>query len=158
MTDAEKVSTLRNAIERADKVLDWILAQPGHSEWMMTTASRVRRILRAAIKKIDKDKFLTADVPGLRSGTERKSRMKDEQNLINDFTGQITKATIQHLITGTAQTLVAICTIIGLTESQGEDQKKNAMDGICDITNELYRNLTKIRRIIGYQGDQHVDS
>ena len=54
MTDAEKVSTLRSTIERADKVLDWILEQPGHSEWMMTTASRVRRILRAAIKKIDK--------------------------------------------------------------------------------------------------------
>ena len=54
MTDTEKVSTLRSAIERADKVLDWILAQPSHSEWMMTTASRVRRILRAAIKKIDK--------------------------------------------------------------------------------------------------------
>ena len=53
MTDAEKVSTLRSAIERADKALDWILEQPGHSEWMMTTASRVRRILRAAIKKID---------------------------------------------------------------------------------------------------------
>ena len=54
MTDAEKVSTLRSAIERADKALDWILEQSGHSEWMMTTASRVRRILRAAIKKIDK--------------------------------------------------------------------------------------------------------
>ena len=64
MTDAEKVSTLRSAIERADKALDWILEQPGHSEWMMTTASRVRRILRAAIKKIDKgkDKSLTAAV------------------------------------------------------------------------------------------------
>ena len=54
MTDEEKVSTLRGAIERADKSLDWILEQPGHPEWMMTTASRVRRILRAAIKKIDK--------------------------------------------------------------------------------------------------------
>jgi len=54
MTDAERVSTLRSAIERADKSLDWVLEQPGHSEWMMTTASRVRRILRAAIKKIDK--------------------------------------------------------------------------------------------------------
>ena len=54
MTDAEKVRILRSAIERADKALDWILEQPGHSEWMMTTASRVRRSLRAAIKKIDK--------------------------------------------------------------------------------------------------------
>lgn len=51
MTDAEKVSTLRSAIERADKALDWVLEQPGHSEWMMTTASRVRRILRAAMRK-----------------------------------------------------------------------------------------------------------
>ena len=45
---------MRSAIERADKALDWVLEQPGHSEWMMTTASRVRRILRAAIKKINK--------------------------------------------------------------------------------------------------------
>ena len=51
MTDAEKVSTLRSAIERADKALDWVLEQPGHSEWMMTTASRIRRVLRAAMKK-----------------------------------------------------------------------------------------------------------
>lgn len=83
--------------------------------------------------------------------------MKDEQNLINDFTEQITKTTIQQLITGTTQTLVAICTIIGIAAANGENEKKTAMDGICDITNELYRNLTKIRQIIGYQGDQHVD-
>ena len=52
MTDAEKVSTLRSAIERADKALDWILAEPlHHPEGTLTTASRVRRILRAAMRK-----------------------------------------------------------------------------------------------------------
>lgn len=52
MTDAEKVSTLRSAIERADKTLDWILAEPSHHpEWTLTTASRVRRTLRAAMRK-----------------------------------------------------------------------------------------------------------
>lgn len=56
MTDAEKVSTLRSAIERADKALDWILEQPGHAEWMMTVASRVRRILRRALKRTETDK------------------------------------------------------------------------------------------------------
>ena len=54
MNDAEKVSTLCSAIERADKVLDWILEQPGHPEWMLTVANRVRRILRSAVKKINK--------------------------------------------------------------------------------------------------------
>ena len=54
MTDAEKVSTLRSAIERADKVLDWILAEPGHPEWMLTVAKRVRRILQNAIRKTTK--------------------------------------------------------------------------------------------------------
>ena len=54
MNDAEKVNILRGAIERADKVLDWILAEPGHPEWMLTVANRVRRILRSAVKKINK--------------------------------------------------------------------------------------------------------
>ena len=51
MTDAEKVEVLQSAIERADHVLDWILADPGHPEWMLTTAKRVRRILESALKK-----------------------------------------------------------------------------------------------------------
>ena len=80
------------------------------------------------------------------------------ETMVKDFVQQITAATIEKLVAGSTETLVAICTIIGLAESQGEDQKKIAMDGICDVTNELYRNLTKIRQIIGYQGDQHVDS
>lgn len=65
MTDAEKVNILRGAIERADKVLDWILepssAAVGSfasgrkpSEWAMTTARRVRRILQSAIRKTTK--------------------------------------------------------------------------------------------------------
>lgn len=54
MTDAEKVNILRGAIDRADKVLDWILAEPGHPEWMLTVAKRVRRILQSAIKKTTK--------------------------------------------------------------------------------------------------------
>ena len=77
--------------------------------------------------------------------------MSEKQDLCGDFFAQITKATIEQLITGSTQTLVAICTIIGMSEAQGEDQKKIAMDGICDVTNELYRNLTKIRETIGYQ-------
>ena len=77
--------------------------------------------------------------------------MNEKQDLCGDFFAQITKTTIEQLIAGSTQTLVAICTIIGMSEAQGEDQKKIAMDGICDITNELYRNLTKIREIIGYQ-------
>ena len=51
MTDAEKVDALQSAIRRADRVLDWILADGGHAEWMLTTAKRVRRILQAALKK-----------------------------------------------------------------------------------------------------------
>lgn len=62
MTDAKKISTLRSAIERADKALNRILepssAAVGSfasgrkpSEWAMTTASCVRRILRAAMRK-----------------------------------------------------------------------------------------------------------
>ena len=51
MTDAEKVEALQSAIRRADRVLDWILADGGHAEWMLTTAKRVRRILQAALKK-----------------------------------------------------------------------------------------------------------
>ena len=54
MTDAEKVNILRGAIDRAEKVLDWILAEPGHPEWMLTVAKRVRRILQNAIKKTTK--------------------------------------------------------------------------------------------------------
>ena len=54
MTDAEKVNILRGAIERADKVLDWILAEPGHPEWMLTVAKRVRRILQNAVRKTTK--------------------------------------------------------------------------------------------------------
>lgn len=63
MTDAEKVNTLRSAIERADKALDWMLepssAAVGSfasgrrpSEWSMTTARRVRNILRRALAKV----------------------------------------------------------------------------------------------------------
>lgn len=54
MTDADKVNILRSAIERADKVLNWILAEPGHPEWMLTVAKRVRRILQSAVKKTTK--------------------------------------------------------------------------------------------------------
>lgn len=53
MTDAEKVADLRSAIERADKVLDWILAEPGHAEWMLTVSKRVRRILRASLRRTE---------------------------------------------------------------------------------------------------------
>lgn len=53
MTDAEKVEALRSAIERADRKLEWILGDPRHSEWMLTTAKHVRNILRAALKRTD---------------------------------------------------------------------------------------------------------
>lgn len=76
-----------------------------------------------------------------------------KQDLCGDFFAQITKATIEQLIAGSTQTLVAICTIIGMSEAQGEDQKKIAMDGICDVTNELYNNLTMIRQKIGYKNE-----
>ena len=61
MTDAEKVSTLRSAIERADRTLEWILAEPGHAEWMMTTAQRIRRILRAGLKRAGEEPGPTAN-------------------------------------------------------------------------------------------------
>lgn len=61
MTDAEKIEALRSAINRADHVLDWILADPGHSEWMLTVAKRVRNILRAGLKRTE-DKSSTAAV------------------------------------------------------------------------------------------------
>ena len=51
MTDAEKVEVLQSAIERADHVLDWILADPKSPEFLLVTAKRVRRILESAIKK-----------------------------------------------------------------------------------------------------------
>ena len=62
MTDSEKVSILRSAIERADKALDWVLNPASmsvgsfatgrkRSEWSVTVCMRVRRILRAAVKK-----------------------------------------------------------------------------------------------------------
>ena len=51
MTDAEKIADLQSAIRRADGVLEWILGEPGHPEWMLTTAKRVRRILRASLKR-----------------------------------------------------------------------------------------------------------
>lgn len=53
MNDAEKVDALRSAIERADRKLEWILGDPRHSEWMLTTAKHVRNILRAALKRTD---------------------------------------------------------------------------------------------------------
>lgn len=56
MTDKEKVSTLRSAIERADGVLEWTGHARNGSEWAMTTVKRVRRILRAALKKTKPEK------------------------------------------------------------------------------------------------------
>lgn len=54
MTDAEKVELLRGAIERADKVLDHIFACPmKYPESTLTTASRVRKILDAAMRKTE---------------------------------------------------------------------------------------------------------
>ena len=67
MTPQQKIAALVAAIERADRKLDWIL-EPGArtpggkpkaartpSEWAVTTAAHVRRILRQALKKV-KDK------------------------------------------------------------------------------------------------------
>ena len=52
MTDTEKVADLRSAIERADKVLDWILADPDcYPESCLTNAKRVRNILRASLNR-----------------------------------------------------------------------------------------------------------
>ena len=65
LTTEKKVAALTAAIERADRKLDWILEPrartPGKksnaartpSEWAVTTASHVRSILRAALKKAD---------------------------------------------------------------------------------------------------------
>ena len=64
MTDAEKVEALRSAIVRADRILDWILEDPMYPESMITTAKRVRRILRAGLQKIE------ADQPAKRSKTK----------------------------------------------------------------------------------------
>ncbi len=63
MTDAEKAEILRSAIERADRKLEWILGDPRHSEWMLTTAKHVRNILRAALKRTA-DGAQAAQAPG----------------------------------------------------------------------------------------------
>ena len=51
MTDAEKVEVLQGAIERAGRVLDWILADPKSPEFLLTTATRVRKILDAGLRR-----------------------------------------------------------------------------------------------------------
>ena len=54
MTDAEKVELLRRAIARADRILDWILEdQTAQPESNFTMASRVRKILDAAMRKTE---------------------------------------------------------------------------------------------------------
>ena len=54
MTEADKVELLRGAIERADRILDWILEdQTSQPESTLTMASRVRKILRSAMRKTD---------------------------------------------------------------------------------------------------------
>ena len=63
LTQEEKVTALTAAIQQADKTLDWMLepssAAVGSfasgrrpSEWSMTTARRVRNILRRALAKV----------------------------------------------------------------------------------------------------------
>lgn len=51
LNDEEKVRILVRAIERADAMLEWTENARTGSEWAMTTVKRVRRILRAALKK-----------------------------------------------------------------------------------------------------------
>lgn len=61
MTDEEKVKILVRAIERADRTLEWTGKARNGSEWAMTTVRRVRRILRAALKR-------TEDKPAAQKG------------------------------------------------------------------------------------------
>lgn len=51
MTDAEKVEVLQSAIQRAGRVLDWILADPKSPEFLLTIATRVRKILDAGLRR-----------------------------------------------------------------------------------------------------------
>lgn len=54
MTDTDKVELLRGAIARADRILDWILEdQTAQPESNLTMASRVRKILRSAMRKTE---------------------------------------------------------------------------------------------------------
>lgn len=62
MTDEEKIRILVRAIERADATLEWTGNARNGSEWAMTTVRRVRRILRAALKKAGEGKPSTAVV------------------------------------------------------------------------------------------------
>lgn len=60
MSDAERVTILRKAIERADRILDWILADERYPEDARTTAMRVRKILDAAMDKTQGDPLTAA--------------------------------------------------------------------------------------------------
>ena len=60
MTDAERVTILRKAINRADRIMDWILTDEKYPEYVRTTAMRVRRILDAAIEKTKGEPMKTA--------------------------------------------------------------------------------------------------
>jgi len=51
MTDAERVTILRKAIDRADRILDWILEDERYPEDAQTTAMRARKTLDAAMDK-----------------------------------------------------------------------------------------------------------
>ena len=61
MNDAKRVTILRKAIDRADRMLDWILNDERYPEDMRTTAMRVRRIMDAAMDKTKGEPLTAAD-------------------------------------------------------------------------------------------------
>ena len=77
--------------------------------------------------------------------------MNQVNEMAKDFAEQLTSKVTEQLIAGTTQTQAAICTLLGFAETNGEEPKKIAMEGICDITAGLYLTLTYIREKIGYQ-------
>lgn len=62
MIDTERVTILRKAIDRADRMLDWILNDERYPEDMRTMAMRVRRILDAAMDKTKGEPLTAADL------------------------------------------------------------------------------------------------
>ena len=60
MIDTERVTILRKAIERADRTLDWILADERYPEDARTTAMRARKILDAAMDKTQTEPLAAA--------------------------------------------------------------------------------------------------
>ena len=73
MTNEERVQDLRSAVQRADTVLEWILGDQGYPERMLTTAKRVRRILRAALNRTE-DKAAGEAAPGSASTPKQKKK------------------------------------------------------------------------------------